>query len=285
MSKLKKVICIVGPTASGKTNLSLALANIFRTEIINCDSVQVYQELNIGSAKITLLEQQNIKHHLLDIVSVGTDYSIYDFQKDARLIIDQIKLPILVGGSGLYLKSALFNYDLKKRTQQALPSLDEMITALKLNYPNQSLDYENPYRVTSYYQQHIQNFQINTNQGKDEPLYDILTLYLDIDRQTLRQRVSQRIDLMLNQGLIEEVNDLLKKGYDLNIIGYKQISRYLKNEITLQEAKELIINATMQYAKRQKTWFKHQMPTISLNALDPDLIDKSIKIIKEFINE
>jgi len=282
---LKKVICIVGPTASGKTNLSLALANIFRTEIINCDSVQVYQELNIGSAKITLLEQQNIKHHLLDIVSVGTDYSIYDFQKDARLIIDQIKLPILVGGSGLYLKSALFNYDLKKRTQQALPSLDEMITALKLNYPNQSLDYENPYRVTSYYQQHIQNFQINTNQGKDEPLYDILTLYLDIDRQTLRQRVSQRIDLMLNQGLIEEVNDLLKKGYDLNIIGYKQISRYLKNEITLQEAKELIINATMQYAKRQKTWFKHQMPTISLNALDPDLIDKSIKIIKEFINE
>ena len=282
---MKKVICIVGPTASGKTNLSLALANIFRTEIINCDSVQVYQELNIGSAKITLLEQQNIKHHLLDIVSVGTDYSIYDFQKDARLIIDQIKLPILVGGSGLYLKSALFNYDLKKRTQQALPSLDEMITALKLNYPNQSLDYENPYRVTSYYQQHIQNFQINTNQGKDEPLYDILTLYLDIDRQTLRQRVSQRIDLMLNQGLIEEVNDLLKKGYDLNIIGYKQISRYLKNEITLQEAKELIINATMQYAKRQKTWFKHQMPTISLNALDPDLIDKSIKIIKEFINE
>lgn len=234
---MKKVVCIVGPTASGKTALSIKLAKLFDAEIINADSVQIYKELNIGSAKVTKDEMQDIKHHLLSISSLGEKYTIFDYQKDVRKIIDTIDKPFLVGGSGLYIKAALNDYTFKDN-----------------KVPNE----------------------------KNHPLFDILVIYLDIDRKILAQRVQKRVDVMIESGFIDEVKSLIDQRKNLNIIGYQQIIDYIDGKYDLFETKEIIVRKTMQYAKRQKTWFKHQMNTHILDALDINLLEKAKNLIEEF---
>lgn len=281
---MKKVICIVGPTASGKTELSIKLAKHYQTEIINADSVQLYQELNIGSAKITEREKQGIIHHLLDITSLDQNYTIFHFQTDARKLIESISIPIFVGGSGLYLKSVLYDYLLEEQQQIInANNYEEIKNKLKKLDPDLQIDWENERRVISAYKQAVNGSLRSLKQSKDRLLYDVCIIYLDLDREQLKQRLIKRLDLMIDQGLIEETNKLVQSGYELNVIGYKQIKKYLQQQITLDQAKSEIITASMKFAKRQKTWFLNQMQVYQMPALSNNLYQDCLKLIDNFL--
>ncbi len=281
---MKKVIAIVGPTGSGKTKLSIELAKYLNTEIINGDSVQVYKELNIGSAKILEEEKEGIKHHLLSIKNVGESYTVYDFQKDARNLIEKIELPLIVGGSGLYIKSALYNYEFSPYTTKDIQvSIGEMIETIKKLDPNLNLDWQNERRVRSAYKLVIHGDKRSEKNKHDEPIYDLFLIYLDIDRSVLKERLIYRLDQMIEKGFIEETQTLIE--HELNIIGYRELKSYLLGEITLEEAKDKIIKTSMSFAKKQKTWFKNQMHPKMYNALDPNLLDVVIRDLKQFLEE
>ncbi|CCP88417.1 tRNA (adenosine(37)-N6)-dimethylallyltransferase MiaA [Candidatus Phytoplasma solani] len=286
---MKKVIAITGPTASGKTDLSIKIAKKFNLEIINCDSTQFYQYYNIGTAKITPEETQGIKHHLLDFLLPEQHYSIYHFQKDARQKINTIPSPLFVGGSGLYLKSALFNYELtpkffvkKTFTEQ---ELQKMLAVIQEKDPQLVLDIKNRPRIINSYYNAISGHLSSQKTQKNSPLYPLLIFYLDIDRQVLKKRIILRLENMLNQGLIEEVK-IIFANFDqanFNIIGYREIKLFLEKKINLDEAKNLIIQKTMQYAKRQKTWFKNQLKPIIIDALSPSLEIEVSQIVSNFL--
>ncbi len=282
---MKKVIVVTGPTASGKTDLSVKLASFLNTEIINGDSVQTYQELNIGSAKIKENEMNNIKHHLLDINSILNEYTIFDYQVDVRNLLDSFKtIPIIVGGSGLYIKSALYDYRFVTLSNQENEiSYNEKIEVIKKSDPNLKIDWNNKRRIDSAYNIIISGNKRSNFTKKDVPLYDIFTIYLDLDRKTLKERIINRLDNMIKEGFIEEVKSLPKK--DLNIIGYKQIALYLNNKLSLDEAKDAIIKASMKFAKRQKTWFLNQMESNIYNALDNNLFNNVKQDILNFIKD
>src|SRR5690554_4171091 len=207
---MKKVICITGPTASGKTSLSIKLAKQFQTEIINVDSVQMNKYFDIGSAKVTEKEKEGIKHHLIDFIEIGNDYTIYEYQKDARELIDKIKLPILVGGSGLYLKSALYDYQLSdEKENNHLQINDKLLKEMYEEIVKEDPDYDlhpnNHQRIIRAYQLLKQGVLPSSKNKKDIPLYNILIIYLDIDRKALKQRLIKRLNLMFKEGFIDEV--------------------------------------------------------------------------------
>jgi len=281
---MKKVICIVGPTASGKTELSLSLAEAINAEIINGDSVQLYKELNIGSAKIKPEEMKQIPHHMLSIASIEDDYTVFNFQKDVRTLIDQIQIPLIVGGSGLYIKAALFNYEFEP-LEDKIPTLsyEDMVEYIKTHDSKLIIDWQNERRIQAAYRNIASGALRSQKVRKDEPLYDIYLIYLDLERSILKGRLIKRLDAMIEDGLIEETKDLSRQ--DLNIIGYREISAYVSGSITLEEAKEKIISKSMKFAKRQKTWFINQMKPHIYQALDPNLKDLVIKDVKAFLGE
>lgn len=280
---MKKVICIVGPTASGKTSLSVELASAIGAEIINADSVSIYKKLDIGSAKITKEQMQNIPHHLIDHVDLNTEYTVYNFQQDVRNLLKQIDIPIIVGGSGLYVQSALYDYEFEFQKNINFPSKDEMIRMILENDPKIDLDFDNLRRIESAYRTIVSGQLRSKKTNKNQPLYDIYLIYLDIDRKVLKKRVEHRLDEMIKKGFIEEVQSL--QVNNLNIIGYREIQSYLKGDYTLKEAKEKIVTATMRFAKRQKTWFKNQMQPHVYNALDPNLLNQVKKDVKNFLGD
>ena len=210
----------------------------------------------------------NIKHHLLDINSILNEYTIFDYQVDVRNLLDSFKtIPIIVGGSGLYIKSALYDYRFVTLSNQENEiSYNEKIEVIKKSDPNLKIDWNNKRRIDSAYNIIISGNKRSNFTKKDVPLYDIFTIYLDLDRKILKERIANRLDNMIKEGFIEEVKSLPKK--DLNIIGYKQIALYLNNKLSLDEAKDAIIKASMKFAKRQKTWFLNQMESNIYNALD-----------------
>lgn len=278
---MKKVVCIVGPTGSGKTALSVKLAKSLGAEIINGDSVSIYKKLDIGSAKITTDEMDGVKHHLISHVALDEPYTVYNFQQDVRTLIDQIDKPFIVGGSGLYVKSALYNYEFDQQDNVEFPNINEMIEVIRKADPDIEIDLNNPRRIESAYRTIISGQKRSNKTKKNEPLYDIYLIYLDMDRKILKKRLETRLDLMIEKGFIEETKALI--NYDLNIIGYREIKDYLNGMDDLDTAKEKIITATMRFAKRQKTWFINQMKPKVYNALSPDLLDECLKDIKEFI--
>jgi len=280
---MKKVICIVGPTASGKTSLSVKLALAIGAEIINADSVSIYKKLDIGSAKITKEEMQNIPHHLIDHVDLNTEYTVYNFQQDVRNLLKQIDIPIMVGGSGLYVQSALYDYEFEFQKDIHYPSEDEMIRIILENDPKIDLDFNNLRRIESAYRTIVSGQLRSKKTNKNRPLYDIYLIYLDIDRKVLKKRVEHRLDEMIKKGFIEEVQSL--QVNKLNIIGYREIQSYLKGDYTLKAAKEKIVTATMRFAKRQKTWFKNQMQPHIYDALDPNLFKTVKKDVKKFLGD
>jgi tRNA dimethylallyltransferase len=290
---MKKIIVISGPTASGKTDLSIKLAKYFEGEIINADSIQIYQKFDIGSAKITLEEQNNVKHHLLNVISPKDCYNIYDFQKDVRKIIPHIDVPFLTGGSGLYIKSALFDYEFEEgylTVDHLEKNIDikDLLQAVKEKDPNLLLDENNPRRIISAYKQLNQSKLRSNKKGKNIPLFDCLVIYLDIDRNILKQRILLRLENMLKKGFIEEVKTLIKDypQANFNIIGYREINWFLEEKISLEEAKHLIVSKTFKYAKRQKTWFKNQLkPLFIIDALSYNLEEQAIHIIKKFLKK
>lgn len=266
-----KVIVIAGPTAVGKTKLSIELAKELNGEIINADSTQVFKHLDIATAKVTEEEKEGIPHHLIDIKELDEDYTVYDFQKDVRLKIEEIskkgKTPILVGGTGLYIKAALYDYQFEEESIDADYSNytnHELYQMLFNVDPNTEIHINNRKRVEralNYYK--IHNKPMSEKEKTETLLYDTIFIGLTCDRETLYERINKRVDVMINNGLLVEA----KKIYNLNIlskavltpIGYKELFLYFNNEITYEEAIDLIKQRSRHYAKRQYTWFNNQM--------------------------
>jgi len=289
---MKKVIVIVGPTGSGKTSLSIKLAKQFNAEIINADSVQVYQGLNIGSAKIKEEEKQNIKHHLLDVVSLEDEYTVYHFQKDVRALIDRIEVPMIVGGTGLYIQAALYDYefieskrDIDFEQKHELESNELIYQKLIKLDPNIKIDLQNRRRLLRAYEQALLGEKRSEKKKKDQILYDALIIYLDLDRTVLEQKLVQRLERQLNDGFIDEVKKLKEQNIHVNAIGYKELDQYLEGAYTLLEAKEAIIKSSKRLAKKQKTWFKNQMNPLMLDALSETLYEETQLAIQSFLKE
>ena len=266
------VICIVGPTGVGKTKLSVELAKKLNGEIINADSTQVYKGLDVATAKITEKEKEGIPHHLFDIKTIEEDYTVYDYQKDARKVIDDIlkrgKTPILVGGTGLYIKACLYDYkfneELNKKDYSSL-SLDELYQQLLKIDPNTNIHHNNRKRIEralDYY--YSNNETLSSKEKTNKLLYDTYFIGLTCDRDILYNKINKRVDMMVDNGLLEEA----KKIYDTNIrtkavltpIGYKELFKYFDGEITLDESLDIIKQNSRRYAKRQYTWNNHQIP-------------------------
>lgn len=290
---MKDIIVIVGPTGVGKTKLSIELAKKLDAEIINGDSVAIYKELNIGSAKPTLEERDNIPHHLLDIRTVEEDYTVFDYQRDCRKSITDItnrgKRVILVGGTGLYIKAALYNYQFQEGTtykEYSDKSNEELLEEIK-KYKVESIpEVENRKRLVRLLNK-LENNEPITNL-KDECLYPIKVIGLTTARDILYDRINQRVDIMVKNGLLEEINSLKEKYHHSRIlnsgIGYKEFYDYLYNNKPLEEVLEEIKKNSRRFAKRQYTFFNHQMDT---NWFEVDLnhFDNTIKEVEEFIKK
>jgi len=280
---MKKVIVIAGATGSGKTDLSIKIAKKINAEIINADAVQVYKELNIGSAKIKKEEMEDVKHHLLSIASIEKRYTVYDYQKDARDKINKIPISILVGGTGFYIKAALFDYNFSSNTFKNYEELtnEEIYEKIIAVDKNIKIDFKNRHRLISALNM-IDSGELRSNKNRgNKPLYDILIIYLDLNRDALEEKLKLRLEKQFKEGFLEEA--LLYKNYNLNIIGYRELNEYFDQKINLKEAKDKIILKSLQYAKRQKTWFKNQMNILIFDALDKKLHEKVINKIKKFL--
>ncbi|MFU8792490.1 MAG: tRNA (adenosine(37)-N6)-dimethylallyltransferase MiaA [Acholeplasmataceae bacterium] len=289
---MKKVIVIVGPTGSGKTGLSIDIAKRIDGEVINGDSVQIYRRLDIGSAKIKPADKKNIKHHLFDIKDPEDKYSVFDFQRDVRKTLKNITNPIICGGTGLYIKAALYDYEFaaderKTAFERAHEhfSVDTLYEMLLKKDPKTTVDKKNKRRVLRALEQTQSGVIPSSLNKKNKPLYDILILYLDIERDVLEKRLIDRLEHMLEEGFVAEVEALKKDDLIINAIGYRELYRYLDGEINLEEAKKDILTATKRFAKRQKTWFKNQETPIFLNALSPTLVKDAMAHVEAFLNK
>lgn len=278
----EKLIVIVGPTGIGKTSLSLEIAKRLDGEIISADSMQIYQYMNIGTAKVLEGEMENITHHLLDFLKPDEDFSVSDFRKKAKQTITMInnknKIPILVGGTGLYVNSLVYDLNFTKvASDESIRSkLEEirddngneyLLNMLKEVDPKSAEkinlnDTKRIIRAIEIYEisgkpmsQHNNNFrQLNND-------YDLIMIGLNMYRQDLYEKINQRVDRMIDEGLVDEVKTLLDSGYgkdliSMQAIGYKEIIMYLEGTISLDRAIEMIKKGSRNYAKRQLTWFR-----------------------------
>lgn len=303
-----KVIVIVGPTASGKTALSIELAKKVNGEIVSCDSMQIYEDMTIGSAKPTKEEMQGIKHYMIDIVKPDQRFSVAEYAKQAENAIKEIleknKKPIVIGGTGLYANSLIYGIEYKQiefdskyresleekaKTSEGLQELYEKASkidekAIQKISPN---DKKRILRILEiYHQTGKTKTQIEEESRKNEVKYDYKVFAINMDREILYDRINKRVDIMIENGLIEEVQNLLKK-YDefptaMQGLGYKEVVDYLNGIYTKEEMIEKIKQETRRYAKRQLTWFRRIENVTWLNGLDD--IDKNIDIIMEEAN-
>lgn len=266
------IVVIIGPTGVGKTKLSIALAKKYDAEIMNADSMQVYKGLDIATAKVTEEEKEKIPHHLFDICDVEETYTVYDYQRDCRKKIRELqnrkKNIIIVGGTGLYIKASLFDYRFKK--EENLNTYDEftnleLLDKIKKYNKEYQIHVNNRKRLIRELNKLEQN--LITEKTGNQPLYDFIMIGLTTDRETLYQKINDRVDQMLKDGLIEEAKSL----YDQHIyskaiqtgIGYKELYPYFDGNISLEEAMNTIKKKSRNYAKRQYTFFKNQFSTIN----------------------
>ena len=258
---MKMIICIVGPTGVGKTRLSIMLAKHYKGIVVNADACQIYEELNIGSAKVKEEEKEGIPHLLFDIKKAWEEYSVADYQKDLRDILQKYrdKNIILVGGTGLYIKAGLFDY-----------SFSPMQNHNYDNYSNEELyamcqKIDKDIQIHPHNRRRLENFLNRENKEIKKPvlLYNPIFIGLTTARSNLYSIINNRVEEMFQNGLLEEVKSLYEKYPSAPIlkraIGYKEVISYLDGLITLEEAKELIKKNTRHYAKRQYTWFNNQM--------------------------
>lgn len=279
MKKIPLVI-LTGPTAVGKTNLSIQLAKKMNMEIISADSMQIYKFMDVGSAKVTEDEMNGVKHYLIDEVTPDYSFSVSEFQERANDYINQIvkkgKLPLVTGGTGLYLNSLIYNMDFAKsdadnelremlRVELEENGIDYMYEKLK------SLDEEAANRIHKNNTKRViraievcmsgKKMSDFSNDLKLNEKYEPIIIVLNRDREHLYRRINKRVDIMISQGLEDEVKTLLNMGYSSDLvsmqgIGYKEIIKYLNNEYTYEEAIEIIKRDSRRYAKRQLTWFR-----------------------------
>ena len=302
-----KVIVICGPTASGKTKLSIELAKKLNGEIVSADSMQIYKDMTIGTAKPTKEEMQGIKHYLIDFVSPDTRYNVAEYKKDAINAIDEIiakgKTPIVVGGTGLYVNSLIYEIDYpeieldlnyrkkieKIAEHEGLDRLYEMAVKVDKQAMQKisSNDKKRICRVLEiYHATGKTKTQMEIESRLREPKYNYLVFGINMDRDKLYDRINRRVDIMIKDGLIDEVKAVLDKYNDfptaMQGLGYKEVAEYLNGETTKDDMIEKIKMETRRYAKRQLTWFRRYEDIVWINGLDDT--QKNVDIIWEEYN-
>ena len=290
---MSKIIVIVGPTGVGKTAASIHLAHKYNAEIINADSTGVYKEPLIATAKVTEEEKDGVIHHMLDLVSLDEEFTLYDYQVKGRKIlndlINQNKNVIIVGGSGLYVKALLYDYKLDKTdnvridyseyTNQELKDMADKIDKDNNIHINNRQRLE---RYITYYKQTGKTIKKTNDINKK--LYDFDIIGLKSDRETLYKRMNDRVDIMLENGLLEEAKSLKDKKNFNNIIGYKELKQYFEGNLSFNEAIDLIKQNTRRYSKRQFTWFNNQMKDIKWFDVNYDNFNETLNEIDMYLN-
>ncbi|CDR24481.1 tRNA (adenosine(37)-N6)-dimethylallyltransferase MiaA [Staphylococcus schweitzeri] len=286
------IVVIVGPTASGKTELSIELAKRIDGEIISGDSMQVYKHMDIGTAKVTPEEMDGVPHHLIDILNPDEAFSAFAFKNLAEALINDItsrgKIPIIAGGTGLYIQSLIYNYELEDET---ITPDEEIIVKKKMKeieqLDNQQLhDYlaqfdamsaenihkNNRQRVLRAIEYYFKTKKLLSNRKKVQQFtenYDTLLIGIEMSRKTLYSRINKRVDIMLDHGLFKEVQQLVEQGYEscqsMQAIGYKELIPVINGQMIYEDAVNELKQHSRQYAKRQMTWFKNKMSVHWLN--------------------
>lgn len=279
----KKLVVIIGPTAVGKTKLSIDIAHRLNGEIISGDSMQIYKGMDIGTAKITPEEMEGVPHHLIDIKEPDDEYSVAEFQEAVRPLIDEItdknKMPMIVGGTGLYIQSVLYNYqftespsdpefrkrlelELKQKGEQAIHELLAQVDpeSAKRIHPNNTRRVIRALEI--FYCTNIPMHE-HLKKQENELLYDVALIGLTMDREVLYQRINQRVDIMVENGLLKEVKSLYDQGLrdtqSIKAIGYKEIYDFFDGKVTFEDAVNQLKQNSRRYAKRQLTWFRNKM--------------------------
>ena len=305
---MKKLIVLTGPTAVGKTELSINLAKAVNGEIISADSIQVYKGMDIGSAKITVDEMQGINHYLIDILEPAEEFNIHLFKTLTLKAMDEIyakdKIPIIVGGTGFYIQSVI--YDIDFCDTEADNSYRESLETIAKNKGNLYLhemlrkvddksandihpnNVKRVIRALEYYNQTGQPIsEHNTVQKNNSSPYNFAYFVLNDKRELLYERINKRVDNMVENGLIQEVKELLNSGCNKDMvsmqgIGYKEVVEYLEGKLSLDETKELIKKNTRHFAKRQLTWFRREKEVDMIN-IDQFNYDKQL-ILENILN-
>ena len=282
------ILCIVGPTGVGKTKLSIELAKHYNAIVVNADSMQVYKKLDIGTAKVTEEEKENIEHLLFDIIDPKDMYTVYDYQKDLRKVLEEYKEQniIIVGGTGLYIKAGLFNYVFSEEetneNQYNNLTNEELYKLVLEKDKNSDIHINNRKRMIRFL-----NRKENIK-DKDKLLYDALFIGLTTNRETLYDKINKRVDKMFEDGLLEEVKSLYDEGIRskaiMTGIGYKELYEYFDGNISLDDAKELIKSRSRKYAKRQYTWFNNQM-NVKWFSTDYDNFDNTINEVIDYLEK
>jgi tRNA dimethylallyltransferase len=279
------LVIITGPTSVGKTDISIKLAKRINGEIISADSIQIYKYMDIGSAKITSDDMQGIKHYLIDCLYPDDDFNVFRFKQMAQEAIDEIyshgKIPIIVGGTGFYIQSILYNIDFsdepdnnndikEKYEKIANEKGNEYVHNLLKEVDSKSAELIHPnnlkrvIRALEYYEIHHEKISVHNDiQRVKQSPYNFSYFVLNRNRDVLYNRIDQRVDIMIKSGLVDEVKKLLKSGYNKELnsmqgLGYKEIVRYLEGEYSLNEAIDIIKRDTRHFAKRQLTWFRRE---------------------------
>lgn len=310
-----KIIVIVGPTAVGKTDFSIELAKRFNGEVISGDSMQIYKKLDIGTAKATPEEMDGIPHHLIDIKETDESYSVSDFQEDASKKIDEIttsgKVPIIVGGTGLYIESLLYpvshsgeaepNFELRNELEEYAKEKGNQGLWERLNkidpdaaekiHPN---NVRRVIRALEVYYETGQLFSSFQNERKKkDSIYDAYIICLNTDRSVLYERINKRVDIMIEEGLLEEAQELWNKlgpepkAQSTKGIGYQELFPYFNDESSLDEAVAKIKQNSRRYAKRQLTWFRNRLENVHWYdfVLKPEQKEESFIKIKDFLKD
>ena len=281
------IICIVGPTGVGKTKLSVELAKKYNAIIINCDAMQVYKGLDIGTAKVKESEKDGVPHYLFDIREVDEDYTVFDYQKDARKLLEEHKDKniIFVGGTGLYLKAALYDYrfaiETSPKKDYSSYTNEELYQMIKEKDINVSIHPNNRVRMERFLNKE------DVEEVEPVKLYDHYLIGLTTDRDILYERINKRVEIMVNEGLLEEA----KYFYDKDIktkplmggIGYKELYDYFDSKVSLQEALDKVKQNSRRYAKRQYTFFNNQLDVTWFNT-DFNNFQNTIDEVVEYID-
>ena len=280
---------IVGPTGVGKTKMSVSLAKRYNAEIISCDSMQIYRKMDIGTAKVTEEEKENIVHHMIDIKDVQDDYSVYDYQKDARTILDNLikknKNVVIVGGTGLYLKALLYNYEFRENYEKkdyAKFSNDELYDMVLKIDKDTKIHKNNRQRLESYLNNHKTNDKVVSN----KLLYDVKIIGLTRPRNELYDAINSRVDKMIYSGLLDEAryfynNNIHSKAIN-TAIAYKELYPYFEGKSSLEDCINFIKQRSRNYAKRQYTFFNHQLNVKWFN-VDVNNFEKTISDVISYI--
>jgi len=276
-----KILVVLGPTSIGKTKVSIDIAKKLNSEIISTDSMQIYKKMDIGTAKISKKEKETIKHHMIDLIDPKEEFTVYDYQKNSLEIIDKLllenKTPILVGGSGLYINSILYDLDFNKvssndKVRNKYFALKERKGKMFLHNLLEKKDKEAAKKIHPNNVKRVvralevlevtgEKYSQNSNFRKYSEKYNFIIIGLEMNRELLYNRINLRVEHMIEEGLINEVEELYNEGYDnsyqsMQAIGYKEIIDYIEGNTTKEEAIRLIKRNTRRFAKRQITWFK-----------------------------